>query len=150
MTKLFLRQILFVISTFLGVTIITFSLLMLAPEDIETNNLTTANVVNNEQQVEKNIIQLYFQYLGNTLKGDLGATGISRVGCSGYHYCIYYRDTTWSFCCNSSSSIHRQVDQLYINGCLFHTSILVGIIIDHVLFIKPWYNTSSRETELFI
>jgi len=77
MTKLFLRQILFVISTFLGVTIITFSLLMLAPEDIETNNLTTANVVNNEQQVEKNIIQLYFQYLGNTLKGDLGTSSQS-------------------------------------------------------------------------
>ncbi len=77
MTKLFLRQILFVISTFLGVSIITFCLLTFTPESTEVANQTTTDTSNTKQQAKKNIVVLYFLYLGNTLSGDLGTSSQS-------------------------------------------------------------------------
>ena len=67
MTKLFFRQILFVISTILGISIITFSLLKLAPLNSNSGSLNSSDSV-----IEENVFQQYFHYLENIIDGDLG------------------------------------------------------------------------------
>ncbi len=74
MTKLFFRQILFVISTFLGISIITFSLVKFAPKNIDTANLEISSNANTGHTIEENIFKQYFHYLDNILDGDLGTS----------------------------------------------------------------------------
>jgi len=77
MIKLFLRQILFVVSTFIGVSIITFSLLKLSPVTVDINESNTTDSAYTEQKNEDNIVQQYFRYFGNILQGDLGTSSQS-------------------------------------------------------------------------
>ncbi|MCP3674813.1 MAG: ABC transporter permease subunit [Gammaproteobacteria bacterium] len=70
MIKLILRQFFFIITTFFGVTIITFSLLQLGTATIPEN---IGNLTN------ESIIQQYFHYLSAIFKGDLGISSVTRV-----------------------------------------------------------------------
>jgi len=85
MIKLILRQILFIITTFFGVTIITFGLLLLAPEVTTSEstaiiNPTVVDITTDSRQIaDDNIFQKYYHYLGNIFKGDLGVSKVSRV-----------------------------------------------------------------------
>ncbi len=70
MIKLILRQLFFIVTTFFGMTIITFSLLQLGTQTVAKNI---------ESIVNEGIIQQYFQYLLNVFKGDLGISSVSRI-----------------------------------------------------------------------
>lgn len=76
MIKLIFRQIFFIITSFIGVTLITFYLQSLTPKS------TTGSVTNNPLDVSSSIenkkqYQEYFEYLTSTFKGDLGISTYS-------------------------------------------------------------------------
>ena len=92
MIKLFLRQLFFIITTFFGITIITFYLHILALEnnDNALNNATIIDaVVTNDidpnlpiiknKNLNLNLYKHYFQYINNVFKGDLGVSSFSRT-----------------------------------------------------------------------
>lgn len=82
----FLRRLLFVIPTLLGITVIAFIIANAIPGDPVVANLPQ-NVLNNEEVVnnfrvkwglDKPPIEQYLTYLGNLLRGDLGTSIRSR------------------------------------------------------------------------
>lgn len=73
MIKLIFRQIFFIVTTFIGVTIVSFYLHTLSP--INTNG---ANQNTNSEQVAPNNLQRYLSYLNNVFEGDLGISSSTR------------------------------------------------------------------------
>ncbi|MFT5452201.1 MAG: dipeptide transport system permease protein [Enterobacterales bacterium] len=73
MIKLIFRQIFFIITTFIGITIISFYLQTLAPVHTTDVNLN----INTEQLASSNL-QRYFSYLNDVFKGDLGISSSTR------------------------------------------------------------------------
>ena len=81
MIKLIFRQLFFIITSFIGVTLITFSLQSLTPSasTSTTNNASAENFSELSSPTEsKRQYQAYFEYLASTFKGDLGVSTYSR------------------------------------------------------------------------
>jgi len=84
MIKLIFRQLFFIITTFIGVTLITFFLHTYTPEasDSHVDSPTIAETEQplNETRTSKNNIFLhYFHYLADVLQGDLGISTSTRT-----------------------------------------------------------------------
>ena len=83
MIKLIFRQLLFIITTFFGVTIITFSLLQLSPT--KDDNISAPIDLSQsipeviEPQITKNIVLQYFHYINSVFQGDLGISSTTRI-----------------------------------------------------------------------
>lgn len=73
MIRLVFRQIFFIITTFIGVTIVSFYLHTVAPE-----YNVVANQDSNIEQIESNHVKQYFLYLKNVFNGDLGISSSTR------------------------------------------------------------------------
>ena len=77
MIKLFFRQIFFIITSFIGVTLITFYLQTLTPT-LATVTLTESINVSTDIIENKRQYQEYFEYLSATFHGDLGVSTYTR------------------------------------------------------------------------
>ena len=73
MIKLIFRQIFFIVTTFIGVTIVSFYLHTLSPINTDGANQNT-----NSEQVAPNHLQRYLGYLNKVFQGDLGISSSTR------------------------------------------------------------------------
>jgi len=81
MTRLLLRQILFMTSTFIGITLITYSLSLVDVKQTTTTIGTTQflqSQTTSANNADTAVQMSYFTYLDNILHGDLGVSSISK------------------------------------------------------------------------